>query len=55
MHELIVFIKFICLFCGIAFGFINIAKAIYRQNISSNNNFLMAAGIAGFITLQWLL
>jgi hypothetical protein len=55
MHELIVVSKFICLVLGIALGFVNVAKLIYRQNISSSNNYWMAASIAGFITLQWLL
>ena len=55
MNELILLGKVICLFIGIAFGFINVVKATYGHNISQWNNYLMSAGITGFITLQWLI
>jgi hypothetical protein len=55
LHEIILVAKFICLFLSISFGFINVARVIYGTNIPENNNFLMALGIAGFVTLQWLI
>jgi len=55
MHDLILVGKMISLFIAIAFGFINIAKVTYRQDISEANNYLMSAGITIFVTLQWLI
>ena len=45
--------KFICLFLAILFGFVNISKLIFKQNIPAANMILMAIGIAGFIVLQF--
>jgi hypothetical protein len=55
IQEIILVAKFICLYLIIYFGFINVARVIHGTNITENHNFLMALGIAGFITLQWLI
>lgn len=55
MEVILIMCKAICLFIAIAFSFINVVKFKAGHNISSGNNFIMSFGIAGFITLQWLL
>ena len=50
-----IFAKFFCLMFGIGFFYINTVRAYYKQSVPAQNMIVMAAGIAGFITLQWLL
>jgi len=53
--EIILIGKAVFLFLAIAFGFINLVKMKYGHAITDKNNYLMSAGITGFITLQWLI
>jgi len=55
MHEIILAGKIISLFVAIAFGFINVVKSTYGHPITQSNNYVMSAGITGFVTLQWLI
>lgn len=45
--------KFICLFVGLRYTFINAAKAIFKHGINSSNFVYQSLGISGFIILQW--
>ena len=47
--------KVVFLFLAISFGFINLVKMKYGHALTDKNNFLMSAGITGFITLHWLI
>lgn len=48
-------IKFICLFIGIWFSIINMARMKYKQNLPIPNTFFQALGITGFIFLQFFM
>lgn len=50
---MIVFIKCICLFFAIVYGFSNLVKAFRKLRISNAQLFLMGIGIVGFIYLQF--
>ena len=52
---MILALKFICLFMVPMFGFRVIAGMVMGVGFSAANVVLTSLGIAGFITLQWLL
>lgn len=50
---MIVFLKCICLFLAIVYGFSNVVKAFRNLKIYNAQLFLMGIGIVGFIYLQF--
>lgn len=52
---MLIILKFICLFLGVAYGFSNTIKAIKNIDIGSEQIILMSLGIVGFIFLQFKL
>lgn len=53
MDIILIVVKLTFLFIAIMLTSINITKVIYKDDISASNFFLMAVGVAGFITLQF--
>lgn len=53
METLLIITKLTFLFIAVMLTSINIAKATYKDDISSSNFFLMTVGIVGFIALQF--
>jgi hypothetical protein len=54
-YELILAGKVISLLFGIAYTFGNIGRLSYGKAMSGYQIYIMAAGITGFVTLQWLI
>lgn len=50
-----IFIKFICLILAITYGFVCFGRLYRKLEIKTGQIILMAIGIAGFITLQWII
>lgn len=55
LGTIVLVAKMISLFCGIAFGLVNVTNIIYKNEVTAANNFAMSAGITVFITLQCLI
>ena len=52
---LILITKIICLFIAILFTSSILTKTYHKNTVSAMNFVLQAAGITGFIVLQWLI
>lgn len=55
MNIVILILKTACLFVGVFFFNVNTRKQIAKNPIPTPNVLYEAIGIAGFITLQWLI
>jgi hypothetical protein len=54
-NEIILAGKVLCLLISIAYTFTCVGKICYGHSVSQFQTFTMAAGITGFVTLQWLI
>lgn len=51
----ILILKVICIYLTILFTLSNTTKAIHKDTVPGMNFILQAAGITGFIVLQWMI
>ena len=52
---MLILLKFVCLFISVLFGFSNIIKMYYKNDIQGFYIITMSLGIVGFVFLQFKL
>lgn len=50
-----IYAKIICLFFAVWFTIINVTRTLRKFDLNIMNFILQAAGITGFVVLQWLI